>query len=152
MYMKLIFTKGIVPMPSQGGFFLMGRLPKCLSEQSVKGIPLQCIYSNKLKVCITLRYMQESLMIGLSVSGQLWSMGYVILLITQTGCFALHSMCLFIVVLNMKVVGVPASPFYSSSAYLQEPGAAPLARFAFCKQDTTLVEACRRLRMKSYIP
>lgn len=54
--------------------------------------------------------------------------------------------------LNVKVVGVPASPFYSSAAYLQEPGAAPLARFAFCKQDSTLLEACRRLRIKSYIP
>jgi hypothetical protein len=53
---KLIFTKGIVPMPSQGGFFLMGRLPKSLSEQSVKGTPLLYVYNSKLKVCITLRY------------------------------------------------------------------------------------------------
>ena len=44
------------------------------------------------------------------------------------------------------VVGVPASPFYSSADYLLEPNSSPLARFAYCKQDSTLEEASRRLR------
>lgn len=43
------------------------------------------------------------------------------------------------------VIGIPASPFYSRADYASHYGTGPLARFAFCKRDDTLLEAARRL-------
>ena len=44
------------------------------------------------------------------------------------------------------VIGIPASPFFSSSASGALQGKGPMARFAFCKKDETLREATRRLK------
>mmetsp|Transcript_5513 Transcript_5513/g.9043 ORF Transcript_5513/g.9043 Transcript_5513/m.9043 type:complete len:470 (+) Transcript_5513:3-1412(+) len=43
-----------------------------------------------------------------------------------------------------RVIGIPASPFFSNPEE-----APPLARFAFCKTDDTLIEAARRLKTKT---
>ena len=44
-----------------------------------------------------------------------------------------------------NVIAIPASPFFSRSDYSTHYNLPPLARFAFCKRDETLVEATRRL-------
>jgi aspartate/methionine/tyrosine aminotransferase len=50
--------------------------------------------------------------------------------------------------LDYGVIGIPASPFFSAdSKVAQELG--PLARFAFCKQDETLLQASNRLKAKA---
>lgn len=43
------------------------------------------------------------------------------------------------------VIGIPASPFFSSKESADKAG--PMARFAFCKKDETLILAANRLRM-----
>ena len=42
------------------------------------------------------------------------------------------------------VIGIPASPFFSNS---HDSHQSPMARFAFCKRDGTLLEAARRLSL-----
>lgn len=46
-----------------------------------------------------------------------------------------------------RVVAVPASPFFCSADYQ----GGPLARFAFCKQDSTLLEAATRLQARRLV-
>jgi aspartate/methionine/tyrosine aminotransferase len=49
--------------------------------------------------------------------------------------------------LKNKVIAIPASPFFSSTEYEQKLKLPPLARFAFCKEDEALNIASERLSM-----
>lgn len=97
-----LLAAGIVPMPSQGGFFLMGKLP-ILKEY-------------------------RDLPTDISAMDEPYDWKYLRHLVRQ------HS-----------VVGIPASPFFSRSDYDTHYNMSPLARFAFCKRDETLLEAKNRL-------
>ena len=52
---------------------------------------------------------------------------------------------LFIII----AIGIPASPFFSRNDYDTYYNIPPLARFAFCKRDDTLLEAQKRLSSKN---
>lgn len=47
--------------------------------------------------------------------------------------------------LSKGVVGIPASPFFSSQHYQRDNNLPPLGRFAFCKRDDTMLTAASRL-------
>ena len=49
--------------------------------------------------------------------------------------------------LTKGVIGIPASPFLSAGTTTYKN--TYMARFAFCKKDSTLVEASKRLSSKS---
>ena len=92
-------SAGIEPMPSHGGFFLMGKLP-----------------------------VLNDLPSDIDVLDEPYDWKYLRYLVKQ------HS-----------VVGIPASPFFSRNDYDVYYKMPPLARFAFCKRDETLLEAKKRL-------
>lgn len=90
---------GIEPIESNGGFFLMGKLP------NVNGLP--------------------------RISDELYDWAYCRHLATEYG-----------------VIGIPASPFFSNGdKSIRMYG--PMARFAFCKKDSTLINAANLLKAKS---
>lgn len=91
---KGLAAVGITAMPSQGGFFLMAKLPQI-------DLPLQDNFAYEPYDWRYLKY-----------------------LATEIG-----------------VVGIPASPFFSSTSKNQ----IPMARFAFCKEDATLIAAAYKL-------
>ena len=47
------------------------------------------------------------------------------------------------------IIGIPASPFISSTSSVHSLG--PMARFAFCKKDITLQEARNKLKQNSLL-
>ena len=47
--------------------------------------------------------------------------------------------------LKHGVAAIPASPFFSTPDYQQKYNLKPMARFAFCKIDETLLDAKNRL-------
>ncbi len=90
---------GIEPIESNGGFFLMGKLPKVNSLSRI--------------------------------SDELYDWAYCRYLATEYG-----------------VIGIPASPFFSNGD--KSIGMyGPMARFAFCKKDSTLINAANVLKAKS---
>lgn len=96
-----LLAAGINPVPSYGGFFLMGQLP----------------VDNKLSKSLNPEFRDEP-----------YDWQYCRKLAEEYG-----------------VIGIPASPFFSSANYEKSMKLGPLARFAFCKKDATMVEARKRL-------
>jgi aspartate/methionine/tyrosine aminotransferase len=86
---------GLEPIPSQGGFFLMAKLP---FVSWINDIESDEPYDYKF--C---RYLAE----------------------------------------EYGVLGIPASPFFHTDVEGKMP---PMARFAFCKKDKTILEAAQRLK------
>jgi len=96
-----LVAAGIDPMPSQGGFFLMGKLPILKDRDFPSDI-------HALDEPYDWKYLRH-------------------------------------LVRQHAVVGIPASPFFSRNDYDIQYHMSPLARFAFCKRDETLLEAKKRL-------
>eukprot|EP00981_Chlorochromonas_danica_P008595 scaffold2237_cov175-Ochromonas_danica.AAC.17 len=96
---------GIEAIPSNGGFFLMGKLPEVSRESLAKYIPQEVVGKEPYDWSY-LRMLGE----------------------------------------KYRVIGIPASPFFSEGYLNTENRKYPyMARFAFCKKDSTLEEARRLL-------
>lgn len=96
---------GLQPIASEGGFFLMARLPiiDLQDKANVDNDPYDWRYC---------RYLAQ----------------------------------------ERRVIGIPASPFFSRADYhIQQSNVGPLARFAFCKVDETILEAVQRLEADSKV-
>lgn len=119
---------GVEALPSQGGYFLMGKLPT--DDSLLQQMKMEAQEKSK-GGSSTNKYVEP------------YDWRFCRQLVDQCG-----------------VLGIPASPFFQTDNYATQrgqdfasvSGLPPLARFAFCKRDDTLLEAKRRLKTGSAQP